>query len=232
MKKQFFPCWLIAALASFRTVAVGADDLPKAFSFARYESMMKRSPFALATVVAPTAAARDFAEDLYIANAARLPNEGLVTLTSITDKHFKEYLSTKSPNTHGYSISKIEWSKHVGATKVTIAKDGQFATLTFNQALLTQFIAATPVEPSQPQPLLQVPQQIPAQPSGQSGAGVNASNPNANLSAIKPAPVLNLPSASARVRGVVQRNPTSSPTPTPYQLPKENYQLPEDYLDD
>jgi len=37
----------------------------------------------------------------------------------------------------GYSIANIEWSDKVGATKVTLSKDGNFATLTFNQALLS-----------------------------------------------------------------------------------------------
>ncbi len=32
-----------------------ADDLPKPFSFARYQAMMDRSPFAVATAVAPAA---------------------------------------------------------------------------------------------------------------------------------------------------------------------------------
>jgi len=38
----------------------------------------------------------------------------------------------------GYGIASIEWSDKVGQTKVTISKDGNFATLTFNQALLSQ----------------------------------------------------------------------------------------------
>ena len=41
---------------------------------------------------------------------------------------------------NGYSISNIQWSDRVGETKVTISKDGQFATLTFNEALLSQGI--------------------------------------------------------------------------------------------
>jgi len=43
----------------------------------------------------------------------------------------------------GYSLEKIEWSDKVGATKVTISKDGNFATLTFNQALLSQSSPST-----------------------------------------------------------------------------------------
>jgi hypothetical protein len=51
----------------------------------------------------------------------------------------------------GVSISNIEWSDKVGATKATVTKDGQFSTLTFNQALLSQPIANAPQAP-QPAP--------------------------------------------------------------------------------
>lgn len=144
MTKHLLIPLLTATLLSAKSV-LAADEIPKAATLARYESMMNRSPFAVATAVAPAPMAPNFAKDLYIANAARLPGEGVVTLTSTTDKNMKEYLSTKGPNEHGYSVSNIEWSDRVGETKVTIAKDGQFATLTFNQALLSQPLASNPV---------------------------------------------------------------------------------------
>ena len=60
-----------------------------------------------------------------------------MTIASTADHNFKKYLTTKEP-VDGYSIANIEWSDKVGGTKVTISKDGNFATLTFNQALLSQ----------------------------------------------------------------------------------------------
>jgi hypothetical protein len=99
--------------------------------------MVDQSPFALATAVAAPAATPDFAKDLYIANAARSPDGDMVTLASTSDHNFKKYLTTREP-VDGYSIANIEWSDKVGATKVTISKDGNFATITFNQALLSQ----------------------------------------------------------------------------------------------
>ena len=69
-----------------------------------------------------------------------------MTIASTTDKNLKEYLNTKE-TVDGYSISNIQWSDRVGETKVTIAKDGQFATLTFNEALLSQAIQ-NPVAPN------------------------------------------------------------------------------------
>ena len=114
-----------------------ADVLPPQYNFDRYAKMMDQSPFAIASAVAAPAATPDFAKDLYIANAARSQDGDLVTLASTTDHNFKKYLTTKEP-VDGYSIGGIEWSDKVGQTKVTIAKDGNFATLTFNQALLSQ----------------------------------------------------------------------------------------------
>src|SRR6266508_2610055 len=119
------------------TYSQAEDVLPPQYDFDRYSKMVEQSPFAIATAVAAPAATPDFAKDLYIANAARSQDGDLVTLASTADHNFKKYLSTKEPM-DGYSIAGIEWSDKVGQTKVTISKDGNFATLTFNQALLSQ----------------------------------------------------------------------------------------------
>src|SRR5213082_918228 len=113
------------------------EVLPPHFNFERYTKMVDHSPFAVASSVAAPAATPDFAKDLYIANAARSPDGDMVTLASTSDHNFKKYLTTREP-VDGYGIANIEWSDKVGATKVTISKDGNFATITFNQALLTQ----------------------------------------------------------------------------------------------
>ena len=126
-----------------------------------------------------------------MANAARSADGDLVTIGSTADKEFKKYLTTKEP-VDGYSIANIQWSDKVGETKVTISKDGQFATLTFNQALLSQPL------PNRPAPGAPPPMGIP-QPPQQSGFQ-------------KPIPPGAPP--SPHVRGVIQRNPQ-----TPNQLP-------------
>src|ERR1700751_4023292 len=119
------------------TYSQAEDVLPPQYHFDRYSKMVDHSPFAVATTVAAPAATPDFAKDLYIANASRSPEGDMVTLASTSDHNFKKYLTTREP-VDGYSIANIEWSDKVGATKVTISKDGNFATLTFNQALLPQ----------------------------------------------------------------------------------------------
>ncbi len=134
--KSFLPLTAVATLLSTAGLPA-ADDLPQPLSFARYNPMLDHSPFAVATAPAPVTAAPNFAKDLFIANAAHSADGDLVTLASSADRNFKEYLTTKNP-VHGFTIANIEWSERVGATKVTISKNGEFATLSFNEALLTQ----------------------------------------------------------------------------------------------
>src|SRR5205809_1474551 len=128
MKAKNLPLLLILPLVGLTSTAFANDELPRAEKFARYEAMLKHSPFAVATATAPVGSAPDFAKDLYVANAAHTAGGDFVTIASTTDKNLKEYLNTKEP-VDGYSISNIQWSEHVGETKVTISKDGQFATL-------------------------------------------------------------------------------------------------------
>src|SRR2546423_11889638 len=117
--------------------SVADDALPTKLNFDRYKGMLDHSPFAVASAVVAPAATPNFAKDLYVANAAKSSDGDMVTIASSADKEFKKYLTTKNP-VDGYGIASIEWSDKVGETKVTISKDGQFATLTFNQSILTQ----------------------------------------------------------------------------------------------
>lgn len=188
-----------ALLATIPLQWLIADDVPKAFTFARYQAMLDRSPFAVATAVAAPAATPNFAKDLYVANAAHSKDGDFVTIASSADKNFKKYLSTNAAE-DGYSITNIEWSDKLGATKVTIAKDGQTATLTFNEALLKTVATGQPQQQVQAQPIVPQPNAIvPQQPNLQQ----------------RPAPIPQLPTPPPRVRGVIPKNPAM----TPYQAP-------------
>jgi hypothetical protein len=203
---------LMFILALFGVIQSQAEEvLPPQFNFDRYTKMVDQSPFALATAaVAAPAPTPDFAKDLYIANAARSPEGDMVTLASSSDHNFKKYLTTREP-VDGYSIANIEWSDKVGATKVTISKDGNFATITFNQALLSQTAPNAGVASrafTLPMPVAPV-----ANPA-------NAANPALpKLPAGLPPEIQQLiPSREApgaRARGLIQRNPrTSSKMPS------------------
>jgi predicted TIM-barrel fold metal-dependent hydrolase len=181
-----------------------ADDvLPPEYNFDRYSKMVDKSPFAVATAVAAPAATPDFAKDLYIANAARSQDGDMVTIASTADHNFKKYLTTREP-VDGFSIANIEWSDKVGGTKVTISKDGNFATLTFNQALLSQSAAnAGAMARAFTAPAAPVPN--------------HAGLPNPHAPKLPPnAPpelqqlIPSRDSMQPRTRGLIQRNPRTS----------------------
>jgi hypothetical protein len=179
------------------------DVLPPQYNFDRYSKMVDQSPFAVATAVAAPAATPDFAKDLYIANAAKSQDGDLVTIASTADHGFKKYLTTKEP-VDGYSIANIEWSDKVGGTKVTISKDGNFATLTFNQALLSQAspgggIAARPL----PAPAAGIPN-----PAGM--PNTRAPKLPANVPPELQQLIPSRDSMQPRTRGMIQRSPRAS----------------------
>jgi len=198
----------VALFASVSLQMLLADDVPKAYTFARYQGMMDRSPFAVATAVAAPAATPNFAKDLYVANAAHSKDGDFVTIASSADKSFKKYLTTTKPE-DGYAITGIEWSEKMGATKVTISKDGQTATLAFNEALL-KTTAATGQMPQQQMP------QVQAQPIVPQPNAVAPQQPNV-IQQQRPAPIPQLPTPPPRVRGVIPKNPSAAVTP--YQAP-------------
>jgi hypothetical protein len=186
-----YPLTFVSFLTLLGAIRSQADDaLPARFNFDRYSKMVNHSPFAIATAVALPSATADFAKDLYVANAAHSSEGDLVTVASSSDQNFKKYLTTREP-VDGYSIASIEWSDRVGETKVTISKDGKFATLTFNQTLLLQ-------APPTAQPVPNVP--TPAAPT------------------VRPPLTSSTPwqMPGPHVRGTIPRNPKAMPVPTPY----------------
>ena len=146
---------LLAAFAGVGLTTSAADDLPKAEPLSHYESMLKHSPFAVATAGAPVAGTPDFAKELYVANAGHFADGDFVTIASTTNRDLKLYLTTKE-TVDGYSVPNIQWSDRVGETKVTLAKDGQVATLGFNEAVLGQ-----PIQNSVPQAFHSPPNGLP-----------------------------------------------------------------------
>jgi hypothetical protein len=192
------------ALAALPVLAVitlrGADDIPQRPNFDRYTNMVQHSPFAVATAVVAPAATPTIFKDLYIANAAHTEQADFVTIISASDKNFREYLSTEKP-IDGFAISNIQWSEKMGETKVTVTKDGQFATLGFNQSLITSPAGntAVPMNPALP-PTNPIPTPFqPNMPKSPQYPGV-----------ITPTP---------HVRPIIQRNPAALPQVTPNLTP-------------
>lgn len=191
---------MTCCLFALPSIARADDVLPKRPEFALYKGMLDRSPFAVATVEAAPVVAPDFARDLYIANAGKTEDGVLVTIASTTDRNMKEYLDTKGPNDNGFSITDIKWSDRPGETRVTISKDGKYATLKFNQALMSQ----SPGQALISNPVTQQPFVPPAQPY------VKPPMPPVPQPVPQENPALN----RIRSRGLIQRNPAVvAPTP-------------------
>jgi len=202
---------LISILVLLGAIRSQANDvLPPRFNFDRYSKMTDQSPFAIATAAALPEATPNFAKDLYVANAAHSPEGDLVTIASTSDQNFKKYLTTREP-VDGYGIANIEWSERVGATKVTISKDGNFATLTFNEALLSQ---RGPNMPSQAQPFPNMPVAGMQQPS-------QRMMPSRQAMPSLPAPSLTSPGMKGitrpHARGVIPQSPRAGRLSPPGQ---------------
>jgi hypothetical protein len=90
---------------------------------------------------------------------------------------------------------------------VTISKDGQIATLSFNEALLKQSVATNqPPQMQMQQPNVQAQPIVPAPVSPQ-------------MLQQRPAPIPQLPTPPPRVRGVIPKNPVPNTTPYPPAAP-------------
>lgn len=170
-----------------------AEDpaIPQQEPFGRYQPMLKRSPFAVATAGAPVGATPDFAKELYVANAGHSKDGDFVTIASTTNRDLKLYLTTKSA-VDGYSIPNIQWSDRVGETKVTLAKDGQVATLSFNEAVLSQAIQNP------------APQQVVRPPNGVPGTP-NSFNPTLPMPIPRPMTVPTIPTPPPYTRPIIRR---------------------------
>jgi hypothetical protein len=192
---------ILSVFALLEAPSYADDVLPPRFNFDRYSAMLEKSPFAVATAVALPTTTPDFAKDLYVANAAHSPEGDLVTIASSSDHNFKKYLTTKEP-VDGYSIASIEWSDRVGETRVTISKNGQFATITFNQALMSQS------SPAVPNPLPNEPNVMPNEPDI-TGALPTVAAPALPVPTPFVPPIPNQQIPAPHTRGVIQRNPRS-----------------------
>src|SRR4030095_4734069 len=191
---------LVILAVAGATYSQAEEVLPPQYNFDRYSKMVDQSPFAVASAVAAPAATPDFAKDLYIANAAKSQEGDLVTIASTADHNFKKYLTTREP-VDGYSIANIEWSDKVGGTKVTISRDGNFATLTFNQALLSQ---SSPSGGAAGRPLLAPSAPVP------NPAGARSPQMPPNVPPELQQLIPSRESIQPRTRGMIQRSPRTS----------------------
>lgn len=129
-----------------------SSDLPAAWPEARYEPMIKTSPFALATPVVPVAAP-GFASNLYLTGLAKVGDRDFVTI-AYRDQQSRFSLYAGEESTDGVTLVSVEWSDVIGKSKVTVKKGTEFSTLGFDEATLQKPALVTP----QPGQIPQMPQ--------------------------------------------------------------------------
>jgi len=126
-------------------------DLPASLPPDRYEQMVKKSPFALATPVVVAPVTPPFASTLYVTGIAKIGNADFVSISS-RDSQTKLSLLAGEPGQDDISLVSIDWSEQIGKSKVTIKKGTEFAVLQFDQAALQTPIQVTPqIPPPMPQ---------------------------------------------------------------------------------
>jgi hypothetical protein len=143
---------LVCALAE--TAARGgttgaALPLPAPFAESRYRELGARSPFAVATSpAAPAPAATpDFAAQLYADGVARIADTDYVAIKSRDpDDPAAVLLRVGESTEDGIKIERIDWSNETGRSTVEVSKNGEKATLGFDQAQMkTVIVAPQPV---------------------------------------------------------------------------------------
>ncbi len=140
--------------------------LPAAFPASRYDSIVEKSPFSLATPPAPPPQeqVKGFAADYYLTGLGLLDDKTFVSIKS-RDLSTNFTLFGNEPNLDGVALVSVDWSPVRGKSTVTIKKGTEFAKLEFNQAEVQAANAPAPpgVRPGLPgQPSIR-PAVMPAQ---------------------------------------------------------------------
>ena len=114
-----------------------AGELPTATPLERYQPMLDKSPFALATQAAmppPVTESAGFSKDLILTGIARL-SEGEFVSIATRDQSQRFALST-GESYNGITVASVAWSDAIGKTKVTLKKGSEYGVIGFDEALL------------------------------------------------------------------------------------------------
>ena len=167
----FFSCCFCAHGAEPAEVA------PAPLMAARYDTMIKKSPFAPATAAAtPPPAAPSFTTNYYISGIARIGDTDFVTVVSRSDQS-RFSLAPGESGPEAITVSKVEWSDDLGKSKVTMKKGGEVGVVEFDQAATQKGVAVAPppVPGAQNRPNIPMPPQ-PGNNGGQHFPGQNGPN--------------------------------------------------------
>ena len=126
-----------------------AVQLPAAEPISRYQSLIDRSPFALASQSAPAPTAPEqpsFAKELVVTGVMRLASGDYYVSIASRDQS-QRFALTKGDDYNGISIANIAWSDDMGKTKVTIKRGMEVAVISFDEVSIRGGTSAAPGVP-------------------------------------------------------------------------------------
>lgn len=136
MRSEIKPIWI--GLLALPLAAFAGEQAPKPESepISRYQAMMDRSPFALATEAAPPPVPENagFTKDLVLTGAVRF-NEGAYITLATRDQNQRFTLRT-GETSNGISLVSVAWSETSGKTTATLQKGAEYGTIRFDEAAL------------------------------------------------------------------------------------------------
>lgn len=123
-----------------------AEALPEAVPLSRYQNLIEKSPFALATAVTPPPAPKEetpsFAKDFYITGMAQLGKENFVTISS-RDKQ-RRFSLTVGESHDDITLTSVEWVPETGKSKAILKKGSEFGTIGFDEVAMQTPAASGP----------------------------------------------------------------------------------------
>ena len=155
----------VMGLMGWAAWAETAQPLPTPFPEVRYQQMSAKSPFAVATAAAADANAAPtpgFAAQLYIDGVAHVGDRDFVAIKTRNPEDGKPAVVVVESGTtteDGIKVERVEWSPEMGKTTVDVSKDGEKATLAFDEQTVK---SAPAVSNPMGQPGVQLPR-IPGQ---------------------------------------------------------------------
>lgn len=126
-----------------------AAEPPAALPVERYQPLIVRSPFALASENAAPAVASDaagFAKDLVLTGVARVNGGEYVTLVSRDQS--QRFGLMKGEIYNGITLASVAWSDTVGKTRVTLKRGHEYGVIGFDEAAGPPVASPAPKNPS------------------------------------------------------------------------------------
>lgn len=124
------------ALLVSGAVRVFAVEEPAMLPVDRYQPMIARSPFSLATESVAPAANAGFARDWVLTGVVRL--DGGEFITVVSRDLSQRFALMRGDSFNGITIAGVAWSDTAGKTRVTLKRGTEYGVVGFDEAALLE----------------------------------------------------------------------------------------------